>query len=226
MRKGQRKGEIIDISNNRFGKLIAINVLERGKYGYIWRCICDCGKETSVYYMSLVSGNARSCGCLRKEWLNPNKHGLKQHPLYDIWSEMKGRCLNPKNKSFKNYGGRGITVCERWRNSFMDFYSDVIDKYQHGLQLDRTDNDGNYCPENFRFATKEVNENNKRNNVHFSYNGETKTLVEWANFLGVRPGALRNRRRKGWSDHDIISIPVGAKGTNGTHFIESLKDKI
>lgn len=131
----------------------------------VYLCQCDCGKQTIVLTYHLKSGHTSSCGCLHKEKFNNYKHGLKHHPLYHTWTDMKQRCLNPNNKRYCDYGGRGITVHDRWRaeNGFVNFLQDMGERPE-GKTLDRINNDGNYEPSNCRWATiQEQNLNTRRN---------------------------------------------------------------
>ena len=140
-------------------------VNKRGQKGEIsWLCKCECGVEVVVLGASLRSGNTASCGCLHKESITKIKttHGLCKHPLYIVWKNMRIRCTSLGNKSYLNYGGRGIAVCDRWLESFENFYNDVIGGYKKGLQLDRIDNDGNYEPSNCRWVTRNQNQMNTR----------------------------------------------------------------
>lgn len=158
--------KIIDLTEKRFGKLVALSV-----HKYIdntriyWLCLCDCGKETIVTTSHLHCGKIRSCGCLKDKG-NNLKHGhtknAKQSKTYIAWNHMIQRCNNPKNINYKYYGGRGITVCERWMK-FENFLKD-IGEIPSGLTLDRIDNNDNYTPNNWRFATWKEQANNKRNN--------------------------------------------------------------
>lgn len=168
--------KLIDLTGQKFGRLTVIERAGKTNHGAAkWACRCDCGNETVVIGDELRKGNTASCGCYAKEKAietakryiaGKNKsHGKAGTPIYKEWSEMKRRCLNPKDNSFKNYGDRGITVCERWRNSFEAFYEDVS-KLPHfgekGYSLDRINNNGNYEPNNVRWATAKQQANNRR----------------------------------------------------------------
>lgn len=159
----------IDLTGRRFGRLVA-----QAKEGLAtddearWRCLCDCGNETCVRSSSLRNGTTQSCGCLRRELLStrPLKHGQARHGRltseYDAWHAMKQRCLNPNHAAYANYGGRGITVCQQWLESFEVFFADVGLKPDPELTLDRIDNDGSYEPGNVRWATRSQQNSNQR----------------------------------------------------------------
>src|SRR5215467_3598440 len=158
-----------DMTGQRFG-LLRVREL-RGKQTYRWRnrtmtramwlCDCDCGNPVVVSGGSLRSGNTRSCGCRKPALGGAWKHGRTNDDRYQVWADMKGRCLNPKSKIWKYYGGRGIKVCDRWLESFENFLADVGERLL-GMWLDRIDNDGNYEPGNVRWATPKQQSNNRR----------------------------------------------------------------
>ena len=149
----------LDLVNQRFGKLIAIEPTnKRVDKKIIWRCFCDCGNEWFVSSAHLKSGHTKSCGCLKKE--TSFVHGMHGTPEYRIWDAIVQRCENPKNTAYKSYGGRGIKVCERW-HKFENFYADVGDRPE-GLTFDRKDNDGDYEPTNWRWATRSEQQRNRR----------------------------------------------------------------
>jgi len=154
-----------DISGQRFGKLIAVSYAYNKRYAY-WHCMCDCGNTAVIRSDTLKNGNTESCGCLAKEWTQTGKmnrkHGMRKHTIYKAWIAMKQRCNNPKNKSYKDYGGRGIKVCDRWLESFDNFRDDMFPTWQESLTLDRVNNDGNYEPGNVKWSTWKEQGNNRR----------------------------------------------------------------
>lgn len=136
----------------------------------------------------------------------PPKHGLTHTPEYEAWAAMHARCGNPRCKSYKDYGGRGIRVCERWK-SFEAFIADM-GRRPDGCSLDRfPDNNGNYEPGNCRWATSRQQGNNKRNNVWLTLNGQTKTFMEWAREYGIPRGKLRKRLKAGWPLQEALTRP-------------------
>lgn len=154
----------LGLEGKRFGRLIAGQMIRRGN---VWKyaCKCDCGAEKEIAGSSLSSGLTRSCGCLAAEMRGAGSprfvHGKRGTPEYITWGNMIKRCFHPGNKDYHSYGGRGITVCDRWRNSFLDFLVDV-GKRPHGKTLDRINNDGNYEPGNVRWATPKEQVQNQR----------------------------------------------------------------
>lgn len=189
----------------RYGRLVVINFAGLNRRGQAnWLCKCDCGRDTVAFGGNLNSGQARSCGCIRLEG-NNFKHGhakTRSHSKeYDCWVCMKSRIFNPKNKRFADYGGRGITICDRWlgRDGFSNFHSDMGDKPDHTRSIDRIDVNGNYCPENCIWGTKEDQARNKRNSRIISYNGETRCLAEWSEILNIPYGRLWKRLDMGFS---------------------------
>ena len=197
-----------DIKGMRFGKLYVLEKTDkrRGR-SILWKCLCDCGNITYVDSYSLKSGNTKSCGCGKTE--GHPKYGdtsIKNNPIYHIWQGMRDRCSRKKNKSYSYYGGRGIKVCEEWQNSFLSFMNWAIaNGYKKNLTIERIDNNGNYCPENCTFATMKQQSNNRRNGAYFSYNGETHTISEWSDILGVKQSLLRYRLWKGMPFQKAIS---------------------
>ena len=205
-------GQFKDLTGKRFGRL---TVLRRdfpdGKTGTFWLCLCDCGNMKSVSAGNLHSGWTKSCGCYKAETSaahffsqdDTRKNNLR---LYSIHKSMKQRCLNEKHKCYKNYGGRGITICESWlgENGFKNFVLWAKSNgYKDGLTIDRVDTNGNYCPENCRWVTMKENANNKSDNRYIEYNGEVKTMSQWADYCGISQTELKRRL-------DYLNLPIEA----------------
>ena len=197
--------KIKDISGQRFGRLIALYRLNNyHKKRAWWLCVCDCGNLVEISGITLRNNHTKSCGCLNHEPTN-KKHGKCYTRLYKLYKAIIKRCYNSNIKQFKDYGGRGIEVCDEWRNDFMTFYEWAINNgYQDNLTIDRINVNGNYEPCNCRWATPKQQSNNKRNNVNLTYNGKTQSLKEWADELGVKYTRLYSRYRRKWKTKDIL----------------------
>lgn len=207
-----------DLSGMRFGKLTAIEPIGKDAHGgYVWRCVCDCGNEHIVRSGKLICGNVTSCGCVRRKRCGDRfrTHGCGRTKLYKVWKSMRDRCLNPKNRAYISYGGRGITVCSEWNNSYESFRDWALSNgYSGGLSIDRVNNDKGYYPENCRWATSAQQANNKRNNKEIEYNGETHTISEWERILGFKKSSLNARLRMGWSVERALTTPLRERKDN------------
>lgn len=201
--------KIIDLTGKRFGKLKVISFDHMGGTRSYWNCACDCGGKRIVSSDHLKRGDTTDCGCYRKHIPNVVKHRMVGTRLYQIWSLMKERCFNRNRKEYKNYGGRGITVCEEWLDAktFIDWA--LKNGYSDDLTLDRKDNDGNYCPDNCEWVSRGIQANNRRCNRFYTYNGETKTLTQWAKENGLTYAQVAKRIDKlGWPFERAISEPL------------------
>lgn len=158
-------GKFIDLTGQVFGRLTVVEQGVKNRHGNImWRCVCECGNKTLTSTADLKSGSSRSCGCLRKQRTAEvkTKHGLSGTALYGAWKNAINRTTNPRNKYWKDYGGRGITVCDEWKKDYMNFHVDMSESWARGLWLDREDVNGNYCKENCRWVTPPMQGHNKR----------------------------------------------------------------
>lgn len=159
----------INLISERFGRLLVVREGNRRGYKRYWVCMCDCGNETEVYQNSLKNGDTKSCGCYNKDKASARRttHGMSTSKIYRVWAGMIKRCTNPNDSHYIDYGGRGIKVCDRWLDSFENFYEDMGERPE-GFTLDRVNNDKNYSPENCRWVTKEEqvrNQRKKKNNT-------------------------------------------------------------
>lgn len=199
-----------DISGQKFGRLIALYKLHNyHKTGSYWLCYCECGNVTEVYLSNLSRGATMSCGCLNKELTSKRskKHGMKNTRLYYIWSHIKARCYNKNHDNYKYYGGRGIIVCDNWKNDFIAFYNWAIaNGYQDNLTIDRIDVNGNYEPNNCRWASWKQQQRNTRHNRNITSNGETHCLIEWCEILGVNRSTVYSRLRRGSTIYKALGI--------------------
>lgn len=206
--------KLIDLSGQRFGRLTVIKKAESSKGKTKWHCKCDCGRETTVFGCNLKKGVAKSCGCLRNEATSERRtsHGQRWTRLYNIWEQMKGRCTRPAHPFYRLYGGRGITVCDEWRDSFKVFHDwAMANGYAENLTIDRIDTNGNYCPENCRWADLVTQANNTSRNHLLAYNGEVHTLAEWSKLTGINYMSLKTRIRRGWSIERALTEKVKEK---------------
>ena len=197
-----------DKTGKRYGKLTVISRAENDKYGRArWRCKCDCGNEIVVDAGHLNQGNTKSCGCQNKFYTNnPQRtHGMTHTPEYTAWCDMKTRCYNPNSNRYKQYGGRGIKVCDRWLHSFENFFKDMGARPSNEYSLDRIDVDGNYEPNNCRWATEQQQANNKTTNRFLAYNNEEHTVSEWARIIGISPKLMQERISNGWTVEKCIT---------------------
>jgi len=185
----------LNLTGQRFGRLLVIceGPKARPNAGSKWRCVCDCGVDVITETGALRSGHTKSCGCLHRDIMREKSttHGQQGTPEYRAWAAMIGRCTIKSHSSYRNYGGRGISVCERWR-LYEQFREDMGNR-PAGSTLDRINTNGNYELENCRWATKEQQDNNKRTSVFVTFEGRTMTYSQWARELGSDPSVLRQR---------------------------------
>ena len=211
-----------DKTGMRFGRLTVISRagdrFANGKRLIMWLCKCDCGNYKVIRSGNLKKGSStRSCGCYKRECLEKRKvsyvHGMSKTRIYREWQGMKCRCYTKSNTSYKNYGGRGIEVCEDWLNDFAAFYEWAISNgYSDDLTLDRIDVNGNYEPDNCRWVSMIIQDNNKRNNVHLENNGEKHTIAEWSRIIGSKDRhCVSDRLKRGWSVEKAVTTPVRKK---------------
>lgn len=198
-----------DLTGKIFGRLTVLEldrVTDKGHY--FWLCRCECGNLCSISTGGLNRGTG-SCGCIKREMLQKRNstHGMADTSLYAIWCGIKSRCDVPSNKAYKNYGGRGITYCEKWK-TFEGFYEDMNESYKSWLTIDRINNDGNYCKENCRWVDSFTQASNTRKNKYVEYEGETYTVSQLARKFGMKPQTLNKRLVLKWSIEKSLNTPI------------------
>lgn len=198
---------MLNLKNLRFGKLTVIRKVGTSKNHHIlWLCLCDCGNKTNVESNKLKNGHTKSCGCLHI------KHGHSKinqvTRIYNTWLQMIQRCTNTNNTHYKDYGGRGITVCNRWFK-FENFNEDMGEHWKPGLTLERRNNKEGYSPENCYWATRKQQARNRRNNLYITYNKRTRLLIEWSKETRIPYDTLRARIYiLGWLVKQALTTPV------------------
>lgn len=195
----------------KYGRLLVLNVAPSvgGRTAVFVKC--DCGITKPIMLKALISGNTKSCGCLRLEKNKTNRitHGLNRTKEHIAWKNMISRCYNPNVNNYMNYGGRGIRVCGRWLSSFELFYKDMGPAPSENHSIDRKRNNGNYTPKNCSWATKTEQNSNQRTNVLIRVGSVTKCLKEWCRERGVCYGTVHSRISSGrYSPIEAITIPI------------------
>lgn len=212
MNAPNNKREKSDITGQRFGRLVALSSVGRDRWGAsVWACQCDCGSLKEVARYCLKRGSTKSCGCLSKEVASRRvtRHGLTHSRVHGIWTGMLTRCRNKNAHGYERYGGRGITVCERWLD-FVNFFEDMGHP-EPDQTLERIDNNKGYCKENCRWATRNEQNNNTRSNRYLTAFGQTKTIAEWARDSGLKYQTLYRRLTKcKWPPEMALSKEVHA----------------
>jgi len=203
-------GKFIDLTGVRFTRLL---VLKRDFKGQTnknvkWLCICDCGEKKSCQAIHLRRESIKSCGCLQREQNDANRytHGLSKTPEYNIWTNIKSRCGNPKNNSYKDYGGRGIYLCQRWLN-FEHFYNDMGSRPSKIHSIDRIDNNLGYSPDNCKWSTPIEQANNKTSSKIIKYKRISQSLADWSRDTGLNYDMLKYRINAGWPVERALNEP-------------------
>lgn len=200
-----------DLTGRKFGRLVVICRAANIGRKTAWLCKCDCGNTKVSTMSNLKSGHVTSCGCAWKDIVPPlnkdlnTRHAESGTQLYRAWTNMRYRCNTPTCQCYKNYGGRGITICKEWGEyeSFRDWA--LNNGFMEGLSIDRIDVDGNYEPSNCRWVSDKTQQNNKRNNVTLTFGGQTHTLQEWSEMTGINWTTLKRRINAGWNTEDTLT---------------------
>lgn len=226
--------KLVDLTGKRIGRLTVISRAFNDSNGKpAWNCVCDCGTECVKSSSALIGGFTKSCGCWRKEYSaaqhtkhNGCKRGQRDR-LYSVWNMMKQRCGNPNNDAYEHYGGRGISVCDEWKNDYETFRSWAIENgydphsdRHHSCTIDRIDVNGNYEPNNCRWVSAEIQANNSRRNHTIDAFGRTQTLAEWGKETGVKPSTIAFRLRSGWDTETALTLmpQIGRNQTWREHY--------
>lgn len=210
---------LINITGQRFGHLLVINYIgehisnNKKTRQRLWLCLCDCGNTKIASSVLLRKGKTDNCGCKTKDRLSLAKssHGLSSSDEYKTWARIKNRCYNKNTEDYSLYGARGIVVCDRWLNSFENFYSDMGVKPSKKHSIDRINNDGNYEPSNCRWSSIDAQARNKRNNVNLTLNNKTMCLKDWAKEIGICEASLRGRIKRWGNINKCLITKKGEK---------------
>lgn len=207
--KGFNVAKSVDLSGHRFNRLTVLRADRRGNQ-LVWVCQCVCGGTVTLRTARITGSRpTRSCGCLQRETVSAIRttHGRSRTYLYRTWSMIIQRCRVTTNPAYPDYGGRGITVCDRWASSFADFAADVGHRPSAAHTIDRIDNDRGYEPGNVRWATRAEQARNRRSNRWITANGETRTLAEWIARSGLAATTIERRLKRGWPPADAVLTP-------------------
>jgi hypothetical protein len=188
----------------KYNRLTALKEVRMGNRGMIYLFQCDCGNQKELCSSAVRGGHSKSCGCFRVEITSKRNttHGSINSSSYQTWQAMKTRCLNPNSPSYKNYGDRNITICDKWM-SFEGFFEDMGER-PYGYSLDRIDNNKGYSKDNCRWATTAEQNRNTRQNKFLTKNGKTMCMRDWANETGIPYPTIQDRVRRGWSDDRVL----------------------
>lgn len=200
-----------DLTGQTFGNLYVVKRIENTATNKAqWQCECLCGNIIPVITSHLKSGHTKSCGCLKRDLCIERHltHGMSDTPEYNIWLRIIQRCTNPNNQDFKDYGGRGITICDKWRYDFMAFFNHTGKRPSIKHSIDRINNNSGYKPNNVQWSLPQKQANNKRNNHNIIIHYCTMTMSQWAKFVGMDNATLWNRIKNNWPIEKAVFQPV------------------
>lgn len=205
---------LIDLSGRRFGNWIVLHHHHAKQrpvgWFHFWMCKCACGTEKTVLSSALRYGTSLSCGCLRKALISKNRttHGDSRSAEFSVWKGILERCYNKRFVGYQYYGGRGITVCDSWRNSYSSFLKDMGRRPSAKHSIDRIDSSAGYAPGNCRWVDSKTQARNRRSNTRLFFKGETHCIAGWSELTGISPNAISMRLRSGWTVHETLTTPV------------------
>lgn len=210
--KPRRGGPLKNLIGCRFGRLVVIKRSTNRGGRVMWFCACDCGKEKSIKSSSLLEGRTKSCGCRIVEAAIARVlvDNMSRSPEKQAWYKMLRRCHDPEHFGYLNYGARGITVCQRWRDSFLTFYEDMGPRPSAKHSIDRIDNNKGYEPENCRWATASQQNGNQRRSIIIEFQGRKQCLAHWAKEYGITAPLLYYRVKAGWDLQTALTKPIVA----------------
>ncbi len=209
VKSSKRNHRFVDLTGKTFGRLTVISEAEKRNRYVRWLCRCRCGKETTVDAQRLTGGHTKSCGCFKMQRIMETKtiHGMFRSSEHAIWRGIKDRCLNPNSTFYEDYGGRGIIICDEWREDFMAFFTHVGQRPSPSHSIDRFPNvNGNYEPGNVRWATKTEQSRNRRNNRLLFLNGVGRLAIEWEPIVKISASTIKDRLSRGWSQEKALTV--------------------
>lgn len=200
---------LINLAGRKYGRLTVLYKMPTNREKAMWLCRCECGNSRSVSGNNLRYGVTKSCGCLQPEMASKThrKHGLSNSPEYRIWRGIIDRCVRQNSTVYRYYGGRGIKMCHRWRGSFLQFLADMGERPSTKHSVERIDNNGNYEPNNCRWATSAEQRRNSRNVRLIQHDGLLLCVPDWAKRIGISPSSLHGRLQAGWSVEEAVICP-------------------
>lgn len=199
--------KVKDLIGNKYGRLVVVSRAENKGSKTAWLCKCDCGNEVIVTGNALQCGDTCSCGCFRRDKSQEkmSKHNMSDTRLYRIWKGIKSRCYIKSSSSYIHYGGRGIIMCDDWKNDFINFYNwSIKNGYREDLTIERKDVNGNYCEDNCVWITEKEQHNNTRNSRLIEIDGELKTAKQWSEYADITYDAIICRLKRGISGQDLL----------------------
>lgn len=223
-----QSNNFIDMHGKRYGRLLVLDRAEdaisaRSRHTR-WNCICDCGKLVTVRSSGIMTGDTRSCGCLRRDLLNEKSSKKSKMPEYGIYRSIISRCLNPNVKRYNNYGGRGINICQRWLDGFENFIADMGERPSVYHSIERIDNNGGYSPENCKWATMDEQAKNRSNNYFIEFGGERMILQDWSKRIGINHSNLKKRIER-WGVEEALTRPVKKADCRNKKYIQNLESQ-